>query len=84
MWWWRWILAGGALYALRGILEPLVLAVFLLIVIDGLARALARRAPVLRSWMALTLAIVAILGALGLTLWLAADNAADFAAPAPA
>jgi AI-2 transport protein TqsA len=78
------ILAGGALFVLRRILEPLVLAVFLLIVIDGLARALARRAPVLRSWMALALAIVLIVGAVGLTLWLAGDNAADFAAQAPA
>jgi AI-2 transport protein TqsA len=77
------ILAGAALYALRRILEPLVLAVFLLIVIDGLARALARRVPVLRSWMALSVAMVLIVGAVGLTLWLAAENATDFAAQAP-
>jgi AI-2 transport protein TqsA len=77
------ILTGAALYALRGILEPLVLAIFLLIVIDGLARALARRAPALKAWMALTLAIVLIVGVFGLTLWLSADNAADFAAHTP-
>jgi AI-2 transport protein TqsA len=73
------ILAGAALYALRRILEPLVLAVFLLIVIDGLARMLAQRAPALRGWRSLAVAMVLIVGVLGLTLWLAADNTADFA-----
>lgn len=77
------ILTGAAFYALRRILEPLVLAVFLLIVIDGLARALARRVTLLQGWVALTLAVVLIVGALGLTLWLSAENAADFAAKAP-
>ena len=77
------IVTGGAIYALRRILEPLMLAVFLLIVIDGLARALSRRVKILRGWMALTLAFVLIVGVLGLTLWLSADNAADFAAQAP-
>ena len=77
------ILTGAAFYALRRILEPLVLAVFLLIVIDGLQRMLMRRAPILKSWMALTLAIVMIVGVFGLTMWLSADNAADFAAKAP-
>ncbi len=77
------ILAGAAFYALRRILEPLVLAVFLMLVIDGLARVLARRVKMLRGWMALTLAFVLIVGAFGLTLWLSADNAADFAAKAP-
>jgi predicted PurR-regulated permease PerM len=78
------ILTGAALYALRRILEPLVLAVFLLIVIDGSARALVRLVPGLRSWMALTVAMVLIVGAFGLTLWLAAENATDFATQAPA
>jgi len=78
------ILVGGALFALRRILEPLVLAVFLLVVIDGLARVLARRAPVLRGWMSMAVAIVLIVGVLGLTLWLAADNTADFASQATA
>jgi predicted PurR-regulated permease PerM len=78
------ILAGGALYALRRILEPFVLAVFLLIVIDGLARALSQRGKFLKPWMALTLACVAIIGIFGFALWLSADNAADFASQAPA
>jgi AI-2 transport protein TqsA len=78
------ILTGAAFYALRRILEPLVLAVFLLIVMDSLARAMARRVTVLRNWMALTVAFVLIVGVLGLTLWLSAANAADFATQAPA
>src|SRR5207302_262207 len=41
-------------------------------------------APAIRSWMALTLAMVLIVGALGLTVWLAGQNAADVAAQAPA
>jgi AI-2 transport protein TqsA len=77
------ILVGAAFYVLRRILEPLILAVFLLIVIDGLARALRRRVKVLRGWMALTLAIVLIVGVFGLTLWLSVDNATNFAAQAP-
>jgi predicted PurR-regulated permease PerM len=78
------ILTGAALYALRRILEPLALAVFLLIVIDGLARAMTRRVTVLKGRTALALAFVLIVSVLGLTLWLAADNAADLAAQAPA
>jgi AI-2 transport protein TqsA len=78
------ILVGGALYVLREILEPFVLAVFLLLVVDGMARALMRRIPRLPSWMALTLALVAIVGTFGLALWLSGDNAADFASQAPA
>lgn len=78
------ILVGGAFYVLRRILEPFILAVFLLLVVDGMARVLMARAPKLPSWAALTLALVLIVGTFGLTLWLSADNAADFAAKAPA
>ena len=78
------ILVGGAFYVLRRILEPFVLAVFLLLVVDGMARALKRRGPRLPGWMALTLALVLIVGTFGFTLWLSGDNAADFAANAPA
>ena len=78
------ILTGAAFYGLRRILEPLVMAVFLLILMDGLARLLCRRVPALKSWMALTLAGVLIVAVLGLTIWLSADNAADFAAQSAA
>lgn len=73
------ILTGATLYALRHILEPFVLALFLLITIDGLARAIGRYAPAFPRAAALGAAIVAILATFGLAIWLSADNAADLA-----
>jgi AI-2 transport protein TqsA len=40
------ILTGFTLFVLRRILEPFMLALFLLIMIDGMARAIQRRNPV--------------------------------------
>src|ERR1700761_1981033 len=77
------ILTGFTLWVLRRILEPFVLALFLLIMIDGLARAIERRVPAYPRVAALPTAIVAILAIFGLTLWLTIDNAADFAAQSP-
>jgi predicted PurR-regulated permease PerM len=76
------ILAGGALWALRGILEPFVLAVFLLIMVDGLARAIARRTPGIGRRLALPAALVVIGGALAITAWLTASNVTDIATEA--
>jgi AI-2 transport protein TqsA len=73
------ILTGATLYALRHILEPFMLALFLLITIDGLARAIGRYAPVFPKPAALGAAIVAILAIFGGAIWLTADNAADLA-----
>ena len=72
------ILVGAALWALRRILEPFVLAVFLLLMIDGMARALANRIPGFPKRAALPTALVLILALLGLTGWLAVENATDF------
>ncbi|WP_293378416.1 AI-2E family transporter [Phenylobacterium sp.] len=77
------ILAGGALWALRRILEPFVLAVFLLIMVDGLARGIARRAPRLPAWSSVPIALAVIVGSLGLTIWLTSQNIADFATRTP-
>ncbi|WP_426010053.1 AI-2E family transporter [Caulobacter sp. DWR2-3-1b2] len=74
------ILTGFALWALRGILEPFVLAVFLLIIIDGLARLLTVRLPKALRRLALPVAIAAIVAVLVVTIWVTADNASDFAA----
>jgi predicted PurR-regulated permease PerM len=74
------VLAGFALWAVRPILEPFVLALFLLIMIDGLARALRTHVKVLPAWVALTAAFALIVAVFGLALWLAIANAADFAA----
>lgn len=77
------ILTGGLLWVLRRILEPFVLALFLLIVIDGMARALSKRIPAAPQWLSLTAAILFIVTVFGLTIWLTGDNTADFAAHAP-
>jgi predicted PurR-regulated permease PerM len=77
------ILTGFTLWVLRRILEPFVLALFLLIMIDGLARAIERWVPAYPRRAALPTAIVAILAIFGLTLWLTIDNASAFAAQAP-
>jgi len=72
------ILTGFALWALGRILEPFVLALFLLIMIDGLARAIRNHAPVLRP-AALPAAFALIVAAFGLALWFIVDNATAFA-----
>jgi predicted PurR-regulated permease PerM len=77
------ILVGFTLWVLRRILEPFVLALFLLIMIDGMARAIERRVPAFSRRAALPTAIVSILAIFGLTLWLTIDNATDFATQAP-
>ncbi|HEX3886064.1 MAG TPA: AI-2E family transporter [Phenylobacterium sp.] len=77
------ILVGFTLWALRRILEPFILALFLLIMIDGLARAIKRRAPLFPKAAALPTAIVLILAVFGLTIWLTVDNATDFATQGP-
>ncbi len=77
------ILVGGALWALRQIVEPFVLAVFLLIMVDGLARVIANRAPRFPRPLALPTALALIVGSVGVTVWLTVNNVADFAAQAP-
>ena len=74
------ILVGFALFALRRILEPFVLALFLLIMVDGMARALKDRVPAFPKWAALPAAIAFIVAVFVFTIWVAADNASDFAA----
>jgi AI-2 transport protein TqsA len=77
------ILVATALWALRRILEPFVLAVFLLIMVDGMARALQSRIPAFPKWAALPCAIVAIVAVFAFTIWIAINNAGDFAGQAP-
>ena len=77
------VLVGAALWALRGILEPFVLAVFLLIMVDGLARGIAQRAPRVPQALSVPAALTLIVGAIAVTVWLTANNVADFAAQAP-
>jgi len=76
------ILTGAAFWALRRIFEPFVLALFLLIMVDGMARAMTRRAPFFPAKASLPLAFLLIVGLFALTVWVTADNAGDFASHA--
>ena len=73
------ILTGAAFWALRRILEPFVLALFLLIMVDGMARAMVARIPRFPAKAAVPVAFLLIVALFGLTIWVTADNASDFA-----
>ncbi|MEW6596923.1 MAG: AI-2E family transporter [Pseudomonadota bacterium] len=72
------VTAGAALHWAAAIFTPLVLAVFLLILVDGFARALQRHAPWLPEWADLPLALVITLAAMALALVGVLNNAASF------
>lgn len=76
------VAAGFAFWALRSILAPLALAIFLLLVIDGVARALAERTRFPRR-AAMPLAIVLIVAMFGFAIWLVAHNGKSIAEDAP-
>jgi AI-2 transport protein TqsA len=71
--------AGFTCWALRAILIPFILAVFLLLVIGGLEHVLTQRLKVNRK-AALPLAIVSVVAVFGLSIWLIAQNAASIVA----
>ena len=73
-------LSGYALYGLRGIVTPLALALFLVVMVDGFARELAKRVRFLPEWAALPVALVLTALAVGLTVYAVAANAATFGA----
>ncbi|MCI3134871.1 AI-2E family transporter [Phenylobacterium aquaticum] len=77
------ILTGFTLYALRRMLEPFVMALFLLIMVDGVARLLNARVPGFPKKAALPVAIGAIVLVFALTIWITADNAHALALQAP-
>jgi len=74
------ILSGFALFALRHILTPLVLAVFLLLMVDGLARTLRDRIPYFPDKAALPVAVILIVGLFALTISQMVQTASDFSA----
>jgi AI-2 transport protein TqsA len=59
------IAAGAAVYWLRNILTPLAMAIFLMIMIDGVKRSIEARTPVPERWAGVAALIVVILGFLG-------------------
>jgi predicted PurR-regulated permease PerM len=72
------IMIGATLWALRSLLEPLALALFLLMMIDGMARAMTSRLKWLPEWAAMPAAILVIVAMFGLAVWAIADNARQF------
>jgi AI-2 transport protein TqsA len=56
------VAAGAALYWLRDILTPLALAIFLMIMIDGVKRAIEERTPLNARWAGVAALLVVILG----------------------
>jgi len=74
------VIGGYALYWLRGILTPLALAVFLVVMVDGFARVLAGRVPHLPTWAALPVALGLSVLVFGLTVYAVAANGAAFGA----
>jgi predicted PurR-regulated permease PerM len=72
------ILAGVALRWMAPLLTPLALALFLMVMIDGLARVLRHRLPALGPATALSVAIVICIVAFAATVYIVADNAAAF------
>ncbi len=74
------IMVGVVLWWLRGILTPFALALFLMVIIDGLARVLAHRIPVFPARTALPVAMVITVLVFGLAAYVVAANASDFVA----
>jgi predicted PurR-regulated permease PerM len=72
------ILSGAALYWLAPILTPLALAVFLMLMIDGLARTLRRRLPGLGDDALVGVAIVICIVGFAITVFFVAANGAAF------
>lgn len=72
------IAAGAVLYLLADILTPLALALFLAVMIDGFARVLEARVPVVSRRFAMPLAIVLSVVIFGGAAFFVADNAAAF------
>jgi AI-2 transport protein TqsA len=73
------VVSGAAFYWLGGILTPLALAIFLMVMIDGFARALRRRAPWLPRAASLPVAIGIALVLFCLAVYALAANAPEFA-----
>jgi predicted PurR-regulated permease PerM len=72
------VAVGAALFFLRPILTPFALALFLMVIIDGLSRVLRRRLPGLTERGALAVAILVTVAGFGVTVMLIAGNAPSF------
>ena len=82
----NWVIAvaatGAVCYWLRDTLAPFVLALILWLAIDSLAHAIKRRAPILPSWMTLSVSLIVVLGLGSLVVYVLARNIGDIVANA--
>ena len=72
------VAVGFVAWALKAILTPFVLAVFLLLMIDGLAQALRTHIPRFPPRLALPAALALIVAFFLIVIWMVADNTAQF------
>jgi AI-2 transport protein TqsA len=72
------IMVGVVVWWLRAILAPFALALFLMVIIDGMARVLKHRIPGFPEGAALPLALILTMLVFGLMAYLGADNAGRF------
>ncbi len=68
------LLSGGAIYLLREIIAPLVLAVFLLVVVSEFSRLIHRFVPKAPRSLTLSLSLVIIVAAFATISWIIIDN----------
>lgn len=73
------VATGAAAYWLRGILTPLILALFLLILIDGLVRGVRKWAPFVPNALSMPFAILLIVLSFVGAVWILIDGATGFA-----
>lgn len=78
------VAAAAAARELASILVPLVIAVFLMIMVETMARVVRTRAPALPRWFGLALGILALAAALMGAVWVVGTYAATLAGQAPA
>ena len=72
------IMVGAMVWWLRGILAPFALALFLMVIIDGLARVLRHRIPYFPKRAALPLAMLLTTIVFAVAAYVVADNASGF------
>jgi AI-2 transport protein TqsA len=78
------VAAAMAAHELGSILVPFVIAVFLAIMIETIARVIRHRAPALPRWVGLAVGILTLAGALVGAVWVVGAYAAALAGQAPA
>lgn len=72
------VVAGAALHWMGGILSPLALAIFLMVMIESFTRTLKARVPIMPEWAALGSALSILVLSFLVTAWIIAQYASGF------